>query len=175
MSRRALVAQQTSSNTFRSPQKSPSPTDNALQPQTASTASAVAEASRTLVAYIPTEVVAVYVAGAAAIDDPAAGPAGGQWVLFWVILALTPIAAWTGLALTSREAGVPLPLAPMSWPIPEMILSSAAFCVWAFSLPGSPFGQFEWFRPAMGAGVLLVGTFVISVIGSLVRPIRAAG
>lgn len=130
---------------------------------------AVSEAARTIVAYIPTEIVTLYVAAGAAVDVPNSPPAGGQWLLFWVTLLMTPALVWTGFALASKNAGHSLPAKPQKWPVPEMIIAAVAFVLWAFTLPKSPFSQFSWFRPAMGTAALLIGTTIIGVVASLIR------
>jgi hypothetical protein len=130
---------------------------------------AVSEAVRTVAAYVPTEIVTLYVAAGAAIDVSNSPPAGGQWLLFWVTLLMTPALVWTGFALASKNAGRALPVKPQKWPVPEMIIAVVAFVLWAFTLPKSPFSQFSWFRPAMGTAALLIGTTVIGVVAALIR------
>ena len=131
---------------------------------------AVGEATRAIVAYIPAEIVAVYVAAIGVIYVPGAKPAGGQWLLMWVILALTPFTIWATYALKNKNVTGLLPVRPHSWPWLQMILASAAFELWAFSLPGSPFDNFSWYKPALGSVALLIGTFLIGWIASLVEP-----
>ena len=124
-----------------------------------------------IVGYIPTEIVAVYVPAVAAITTPGVPIGDGQWVLLIVVLALTPITTWAVFAAKRRNAGAPLPVAPSTWPWPEMLIASVAFLLWAFTLPRTPFEQFDWYRPGLAAVLLLVGTLVLGLLVPLLRPL----
>jgi hypothetical protein len=120
-----------------------------------------------IVTYIPTEIVTVYVAAAAAISTRGATPGKGQWVLMWIVFVLTPVATWMVFAAKVRALGDPLPSALRDWPWPQMLIASTAFLLWSFTLPGAPFAQFGWYRPGLSAVVLLVGTTVLGLIAPL--------
>jgi hypothetical protein len=124
-----------------------------------------------IVGYIPTEIVAVYVPAVAAITTPGVQTGEGQWVLLIVVLALTPITTWAVFAAKRRNAGAPLPVAPATWPWPEMLIASVAFLLWAFTLPRTPFEQFHWYQPGLAAVLLLVGTLVLGLLVPLLRPL----
>ena len=135
---------------------------------------AVAQAARAIVAYIPAEIVTVYVAAIALITVPGTKPAGGQWALMWITLTLTPFTVWVTAALkTKNDTGV-LPLAFASWPWLQIVLATVAFVLWAFSLPNTPFENLSWYKPVIGGVVLLFGTFVIGLVASLLEPSEAA-
>ena len=51
-----------------------------------------------------------------------------------------------------------------------MIVSTVAFLLWAFSLPHSPFETMTWYRPSLGAVVLLAGTTVVGLVAPLLTP-----
>ena len=127
--------------------------------------------SNAIVGYIPTEIVAVYVPAVAAITTPGVPTGDGQWVLLIVVLALTPITTWTVFAAKRRNAGAPLPVAPSTWPWPEMFIATVAFVLWAFTLPRTPFEQFGWYQPGLAAVLLLVGTLVLGLLVPLLRPL----
>jgi hypothetical protein len=124
-----------------------------------------------IVGYIPTEIVAVYVPAVAAITAPGVPTGDGQWVLLIVVLALTPITTWAVFAAKRRNAGAPLPIAPSTWPWPEMLIAAVAFLLWAFTLPRTPFEQYDWYRPGLAAVLLLVGTLVLGLLVPLMRPL----
>jgi hypothetical protein len=127
--------------------------------------------SNAIVGYIPTEIVAVYVPAVAAITTPGVPTGDGQWVLLIVVLALTPITTWAVFAAKRRNAGAPLPIAPSTWPWPEMLIATVAFLLWAFTLPRTPFDQFGWYQPGLAAVLLLVGTLVLGLLVPLLRPL----
>jgi hypothetical protein len=127
-----------------------------------------------IVGYIPTEIVAIYVPAVAAITTPGVPPGDGQWVLLIVVFALTPITTWAVFAAKRRNAGAPLPVPPSTWPWPEMLIASVAFLLWAFTLPRTPFEQFDWYRPGLAAVLLLVGTLVLGLLVPLLRPLPDA-
>lgn len=124
---------------------------------------------KTIVAYIPGEIVAAYVAAVAAIATTDSRPGGGQWLLMWIVLSLTPATVWTTYAAKVRAENRQLPLKPALWPWVEMMLASFAFMLWAFSLPNSPFVGFDWYKPALGSVVLPLGTLSIGMIASVLR------
>ncbi len=125
--------------------------------------SAALAALKSIVDYIPIEIVTVYVAVGAALSDAATPSRTGQWVAFWVFLGLTPITLWVLFAARLRAAGVSLPLDPTRWPWPEAIVAMVGYVLWAFTLPGTPFADFNWYRPGLGTAVLLVGTLVLGL------------
>jgi hypothetical protein len=153
-------------------------TDRALAadpavPDTFTDAGDAGDPANAIIGYIPTEIVAVYVPAVAAITTPGVATGDGQWALLIVVLALTPIATWAMFAAKRRNAGAPLPLAPWTWPWPEMLIATTAFLLWAFTLPRTPFEQYDWYRPGLAAVLLLVGTLVLGLLVPLLRPLPA--
>ncbi len=125
--------------------------------------SAALAALRSIVDYIPTEIVTIYVAVGAALSDAASPSRTGQWVAFWVFLGITPLALWALVAARVRAAGVSPPLDPLHWPWPELVVATVAYVLWAFTLPGTPFADFGWYKPGLGTAVLLVGTLILGL------------
>src|SRR5688500_4749669 len=76
----------------------------------------VADAARTIVLYIPTEIITVYVAAATALGTDDQTNANVRWALVWIMLCLTPFAVWATFAARLKSAGEPLPLHPTAWP-----------------------------------------------------------
>jgi hypothetical protein len=144
--------------------------ERSSQRRAATRSTSVSDAANAIVAYIPTEIVTAYVAAVAAINVPNSTAEGGQWVLMWSVLALTPLAVWVTYGLKVRAVGGGLPIAPRLWPWPEIVLASVAFMLWAFSLPRTPFEGQSWYRPGLAAAALLVGTAAVGLVGALVRP-----
>ena len=113
-----------------------------------------------LLKYIPGEVVAFYlgVEGALRTLQPAASPGGAaQWTLFLLTLAATPF--W--LRRVAKVA---------KWK--QVALSTAAFAVWVFALPG-PFATFGWYQPALGTIAILGYTFIVPIVGVEALPSEA--
>jgi hypothetical protein len=136
--------------------------------------SAVLAALRSIVDHIPTEIVLIYVAVSAALSDVDSSSRTGQWVAFWVFLALTPLALWLLYAARLRMGGRAFPLDPMRWPWPELGVAAIGYAAWAFTLPGTPFADFSWYTPGLGTAVLLVGTLVLGLGAPLFTRASAA-
>lgn len=128
-------------------------------------ASAVNTALNVLFGYIPTEVVTLYVAVAAALQ-PATSPTP-LWIAFWCFLLATPLAVWVVYATKLKALKKPLPLAYRAWPVWEMSAGLVAYCAWAFALPNTPFLQFEWYSPALAS----IGVIFSSTILGLLAPL----
>ena len=127
----------------------------------------IARASESLTHYIPTEVIAAYVAAAASIDDSSSRSFAGQWTLFATFLILTPVAVLAVYAERTRSTFGVLPKAPSNWPKLEMILATVSFLIWSFALIGTPFSEFSWYKPAVGAVVLIIGSLLIGLSAPL--------
>lgn len=132
--------------------------------------SALSAALRAIVTYIPTEIVTTYVAVLAALSDGGTSSRSGQWAAFVVFAALAPTTVWVLFATKSRTRGLPLPLRPHDWPLWEMVASALAFFAWAYALPDSPFNQWKWYRPSLGAAVLLLVSFGLGLVAPLFQP-----
>jgi len=113
-----------------------------------------------IVAYIPSEVTLLYVAGLAAISSDAASMAG-QWFLFWVLLIVTPVVVYAGRLVTEGKG---LPLHPKRWPKVEMVFAAIAFVAWAAALPESPFREIENYGQALSGYVVLAVTVALPVL-----------
>lgn len=123
-----------------------------------------------IVTYIPTEVLTLYIAVLAAIQDPARKTSRSLWAAFYCFLIGTPIIVWLVYAAKVSTAGKPLPLAPRTWPLWEMFAATVAYAAWAFALPDSPFNRdfsAYWYSPAL-AGVIVL---IVSTLLGLLAPI----
>jgi hypothetical protein len=121
-----------------------------------------------IMACIPAEIVLVYVATIAAITTDATRARTGQWVAFWAYLAATPVTLLFGVAAAGATSADKLALLkPGRWPWVEMIAATACFAIWGFTLPGTPFADFGWYRPAVATVVLLAGSLVIGLLAPI--------
>ncbi|GAA0474314.1 hypothetical protein Aca07nite_62560 [Actinoplanes capillaceus] len=130
-------------------------------------ASSITDLGKACLVYIPTEIVTLYVVGTSALNTPGSPPAGGQWLLMIVFLALTPIAVWVSWLAGLRAQRKDRPRRVAEWPWVSILLATLAFAIWAFTLPGTPYETVSWYRPQVGSVVLVVGTIVIGYIGAV--------
>ncbi len=120
-----------------------------------------------IVAYIPSEVILLYVAGLAAISSDSRSLTG-QWILFWVLLVATPLALWLTYGSRLVTAGRGLPLHPKRWPKVEMAFATIAFAAWAAALPDSPFREIENYGQALSGFVVLAVTVILPMVAPVV-------
>jgi hypothetical protein len=134
-----------------------------------------------LFGYIPTEVVTLYVAVAAALQPPspadgvaaavaASAVAASQrslWIAFWCFFVATPLVVWVVYASKLTAAKKPLPSTYDAWPVWEMLAALIAFCAWAFALPNTPFREFPWYSPALASIAVLLGSTVLGLLAPL--------
>jgi hypothetical protein len=128
-------------------------------------------AMHVLFGYIPTEVLTLYVAVLAAINQPDQ-VTNAEWFTFWLFLAATPVVVWLVYGAKIKAAQKPLPLAPGTWPVWEMLAATVAYCAWALALPNTPFTDFSWYSSALsGVIVLITSTFLGLLAPFFQRPL----
>ncbi len=138
---------------------------------------AVSSAVSAIAAYIPTEIVTVYIAVLATLGVTREGAASSSVVTSTPILAyavfvlLTPVVVWGLYASRAVAAGKELPRSVRSWPKWEMAAATLAFGAWAAALPSSPLERYEWFTASLAGVVALV----LSMLVGLFAPIFSAG
>jgi hypothetical protein len=131
---------------------------------------AVTSQIQVIATYIPTEVLTVYVAVVAAIQNHHNGANRALWIAFGLFTVLTPIIVWMSYAAKVRAANKPLPLRPKTWPLWEMIAATVAYLAWAFALPNSPFSEFDgWYNAAVAGVVILVTSTMLGLIAPIVQ------
>jgi hypothetical protein len=146
--------------------------------------SAVTTALKVIITYIPTEVLTLYVAVLAAIQDPNRKSPRSLWLAFYCFLIATPIIVWLVYAAKVRAASKPLPLLPRAWPLWEMFAATVAYAAWAFALPDSPFKYSftnwnslalnDWYSPALAGVIVLVISTLLGLLAPVVqRPLPA--
>jgi hypothetical protein len=136
----------------------------------AASASAIDTASHVLFGYVPTEVVTLYVAVLAAIQNPKDVTAGvtpsAVWITFVGFLIATPIVVWLVYGAKLLAVNKSIPLEYSKWPVWEMFAATVAFCAWAFALPNSPFSEYNtsWYSSALAGVVVLVASTVLGLL-----------
>jgi hypothetical protein len=124
-----------------------------------------------LFGYIPTEIITLYVAVLAAVEQGGNAMNTG-WVVFWVFLFVTPVVVWLVYGAKLKALQKPIPINFGSWPLWEMFAATVAFTAWTFALPHSPFTEFTWYSSAIsGLAVLVVSTFLGLLTPFFQRPL----
>lgn len=104
-----------------------------------------------LLKYIPAEIVAGFVAIDGIIKSVTDVPAAVGWIVFLVLLVLTPFYIWR----VTTEADKSLAVA-------QIAVSTIAFFVWVFAV-GGPFSSLGWYMPLYGAVLLVLYTLTVPV------------
>lgn len=139
------------------------PGSQPVQTQAGQSAGAFNTALNVLFGHIPTEILTLYVAVLAAIQQPGT-VTHGQWITFWAFLGATPIVVWLVFAAKVQAAQKQLPLAFKTWPVWEMLAATAAYGTWAFALPNTPFAVYTWYSSALAGISVLVASTVLGLL-----------
>lgn len=177
MTERAVVRQTQPPAQTSTPAETPRPGTPTTATSTTTGATQMAGVLATITAYIPTEILTLYVAVRAALSEavkPGAGgasaaltAAGGVWperIAFYGFLALTPTVVWLVYATRLKSAGQPLPLAPPAWPWWEMAAATVAYVAWAFGLPNSVFNAWPYYSTSIAAVLVLVTSSLLALL-----------
>lgn len=145
------------------PTSTPLPVDP--NKSTAAAPSPVDTTYNVLFGYIPTEVLTLYVAVLAAVQQEG-HVTPTDWLAFWIFLFATPLIVWLVYGAKLKTLQKPLPLNFGAWPVWEMFAATGAYAAWAFALPNSPFTEFSWYSSGLSALAVLV----VSTLLGLVAP-----
>lgn len=105
-----------------------------------------------VVKYIPAEIVAVFVTINGILKPDPNVPAIFHWLLFIVLLVLTPLYIWRFASVK----GLPPPYA-------QVAISTISFIIWVFAL-GGPFDFLGWYKSIYGSILLILFTLVPPLI-----------
>jgi len=123
--------------------------------------------------YIPTEVLTLYIAVLATIQQPNK-VTQAMWVTFWCFFIATPIVVWLVYGAKLKAAQKPLPFRYGAWPVWEMFAATIAYCAWAFALPNSPFVEYSWYSSALSGVIVLVASTLLGLVAPFFqRPLDA--
>jgi hypothetical protein len=138
-------------------------------PTAAPPANATATALNVLFGYIPTEVLTVYLAFVAAIQQTSDAPTYQRtsWIMFYIFLAATPVVVWVVFAGKLHGAGKPVPVDPALWPLWEMTAGTIAYVAWAFALPNSPFKVLKGYNAAFASIAVLAASTLLGLLAQL--------
>jgi hypothetical protein len=87
----------------------------------------------------------------------------GRWFLAGSVLALAVLFA---VGTYRAELRAQDPPKHFRWPPKRTLIVALAFSAWVFTIPGSPFGDFEWYDPTIGF-IGGVGTNVVLILMQL--------
>lgn len=124
-------------------------------------ASPVAAIATELTRYIPTEAVGLYTAALPFLlgSDPLGDQSyTGRWILAAVV-AVAAVLYGVGIF----RAQVQKRGERFRWPPKRTAIIVVAFAAWVVLIPGSPFNEFSWYTPAIGALIGLGATAVLSL------------
>ena len=122
--------------------------------------------------YIPTEVMATYLAILAVI--PATTEHRYQWLMLWAFVAATPVVVWLGVSAAHPGQGLSLPItAVRQWPWLSMFAATLAFGVFAISIPGSVISHLSWYESWMSTAAIILSAFLLSQVNRLAQAIGA--
>jgi hypothetical protein len=131
-----------------------------------------------LVRYLPTEVITLYVAASAAMSAlTATFPVVTGAGLYWSFgLLLTPTLFLLVFAGKRRSSGLPaFPSSLRRWPWWKLGASTVAFLVWALAIPTTPYMSGDAGKVVAAFAALLVSTFLTLLEPIFERPRRAFG
>ena len=106
-----------------------------------------------LIKYIPSEIVAAWIAVTGIVEGAADIPAT---TVLWILLVIFTIITAFWIAKQTSEQGKP----PAKT---QITISTGAFLVWSFAL-GEPFSSLSFYNPAYGSILLVVYTLVIALV-----------
>lgn len=105
-----------------------------------------------VIKYIPTEIIAAYVTLQGIIEASAQAPAGAYWMIFIILLILTPVYVWR---ITNQTDQKP------AWD--QIIVSFFSFIIWVMAI-GGPFATLPWYQPIYPALLLPIFTLIVPLI-----------
>ncbi len=130
-------------------------------------------AMKAVTTYIPTDVLALYVAGTAifiSVDGAITPDYDKAWAIFVGGLIATPLVNVLVFMAKLRSAGVALPSSAWGWPVWESVAATIAFIFWAAALPASPFSDFSWYDVAFAGFLLGVVSLFLGLVSSIIMP-----
>jgi hypothetical protein len=110
-----------------------------------------------VVKYIPGEIVAAYVAAAAALEQ--AGDSIPLETVLWIVSIVLFVLAPIWILIAAREPNMPAPVF-------QAVVAPIAFVAWVFAL-GGPFAFQAWYQPVYGTLVIIFVTIVIPLAEKL--------
>ena len=121
-----------------------------------------------LVAYIPVEIITVWVALIAVLNNPKPPPGGkvsdADWSTHWIAAIICAVIASLlayGLAYRKTKDTPGVEFKP---PWFQMIAAPVAFMAWVISLPESPLQSASWYTVSAGAFIVTVSTVAITTM-----------
>lgn len=134
----------------------------------------VTQALEIVMAYVPTEILTLYVATVAALQSDAAKPTLGPWLAFGAFLIATPVVVWLIYAAKFKARTDKLPWKPSDWPKWEMISAIIGYLAWAYALPSTPFRELDWYSSSVAGILVMMTAAMLGLLTPLIHPESAA-
>jgi hypothetical protein len=131
----------------------------------------VTAALKAIASYIPSEILTVYVAVLAVLQQADNRlPSDAARLTFWIFLVLTPVVVLLVHASKVVASKNTTNTTPKSWwPVWEMIAATIAFVAWAMVLPDNPFQKEGWYSASVAAIAVLLVSMLLGLISPLVN------
>jgi len=138
-----------------------------VQREVAAQSNAVTASLESLVKYIPTEAVTLYVATLSAAHLlRSLMPGFDARMIYWAFFLVTPgLFLFVYASKRAADGMKPLP-APREWPWWELFACTVAYAVWGLAVPGNPYVD-----SALVGAVAAFGAVFISTLLTLAEPI----
>ena len=104
-----------------------------------------------LIKYIPTEIVTLYLLVDGILKSFTSSPLV-NWIIFFLLLALTPFYIWRMTRETSKTT---------AWD--QIIVSFVSFTLWVYVI-GGPFASLSWYAPQYGSIFMAIFTVFVPLI-----------
>ena len=101
-----------------------------------------------LMKYIPSEVIALYLALEGVLKSSNQTYPSLHWAIFIFGIIVTSLYLWRIQRVSKKT---------------QLLISTLAYCIWVFAL-GGPFNTLSWYQPIYGALLLPSFTFLIPII-----------
>jgi len=133
----------------------------------------ITNAIHVIAAYIPTEIITVYVAVLGSITHSGDMTSSSECLAFYSFLFATPLVAWVVFAAKVKTSGKTLPWRYSQLPVWEMSAATIAYFAWALALPTNPFVHSNWYSSSLAGIIVLITSTVLGLLSPIFqRPLR---
>jgi hypothetical protein len=130
---------------------------------------AVESAMEKISAFIPSEIIGIYVAGFGILSPESDA---GKWWIFGVCFALIPVLIWLNYLGHKKRADATL---TVKITIVLLVFAMIAFVAWAAALPGTPFLTFSARATAFGGWAVIILAVIMYRVADLLDIVPKKG
>jgi len=121
-----------------------------------------------ITAYIPTEILTIYIAGVGIFSIESGKVAA--WVFFIACVIATPAINFAVFEAKRRAAKLPRPTSAQGWPIWESTAATIAFVFYAAAIKQGSFSDAEWYSVEMAGFLVIIVTAALGLGSSFFGP-----